>query len=621
MKSANDIRRFLWPQPRRLRTTTARVALPITPTMPVDAGSWTEAAACAAIMLRPSKHVLCTPPPTPVSRPQQSDYRVTIEKQNSIYGADWYTLRLKADRAEICANHLAGVRNACATLRQLVAIDAPTIPALSIEDWPDFPVRGVMIDISRDRVPTQATLKALIELFAGWKYNQVQLYMEHTFRYQGHERVWRGSSALSPAEVRDLDEFCRLLGIELVPNQNSLGHMERWLKHEPYRQLSETLEPWETPWGEIRSRPTTLCPTDAGSIRLMRDLYEQLLPNFNSRQFNVGCDEPWELGQGRSKRACAKKGQGRVYLDYLKKLDKLVRGHGRRMQFWSDWLLRNPELVSELPDDMIPLVWGYEADHPYEKECEYMRRCGLEFYVCPGTSSWCSVSGRTENMLANIRHAAASGRRHGANGLLMTDWGDFGHHQVLPVSLPGFAWGAAQSWCAAQHRNAKPLGPMLDREVFGGEAGVGDAWIEAGRVHQKARKKIHNRSIFFSMLIDGVQFDPVKKPPTRQRIDAMLAAIDDLSKYAKQMRSVDRVLADEWKLTLMVMRHTCERCLHRSHLPANPTSASQKRAATKLKKGMQSIIDLHQAVWLQRNRRGGLKDSTARYLAVMKTYE
>jgi len=621
LKSANDIRKFLWPQPRRLRTTTKRVKLPVTPSMPVDAGDWTEAAACAAIMLRPSKHVLCAPTPTPVGRANHADYRVVIQQQDAIYGNDWYTLQLKVDRVEIRAHHLAGVRNACATLRQLVAIDASSIPAVNIEDWPDFPVRGVMLDISRDRVPRPASLKALIELFAGWKYNQFQLYMEHTFRYRGHERVWRGSSALSAAEVRELDEFCRLLGIELVPNQNSLGHMERWLKHEPYRQLSETLEPWETPWGEIRSRPTTLCPTDAGSIRLMRDLYDQLLPNFRSRQFNVGCDEPFELGQGRSKNACARKGQGRVYLDYLKKLDKLVRGDGRRMQFWSDWLLRNPELVSELPDDMIPLVWGYEADHPYQKECEYMRRCGLEFYVCPGTSSWCSVSGRTDNMLTNIRRAAAAGRQHGANGLLMTDWGDFGHHQVLPVSLPGFAWGAAQSWCAAQHRNAKALGPMLDHQVFGGADGIGDAWIEAGRVHKKARKKIHNRSIFFSMLIDGVQFDPVKKPPTEQQLDSMLTAIDSLSAVTRRMRSIDTVLADEWNLTLMVMRHTCNRCLHRAHRSADSTNAAQQRAAKKLKKDLQAIIDLHQSVWLQRHRRGGLKDSTARYRSVLKTYD
>jgi len=589
--------------------------------MPVDAGDWTEAAACAAIMLRPSKHALCAPSPTPVSRANHADYRVVIQQQDAIYGNDWYTLQVKTEWVEIRASHLAGVRNACATLRQLVAIDAPSIPAVNIEDWPDFPVRGVMLDISRDRVPTPATLKALIELFASWKYNQFQLYMEHTFRYQGQERVWRGSSALSAQEVRELDEFCRLLGIELVPNQNSLGHMERWLKHEPYRQLAETLEPWETPWGEIRSRPTTLCPTDAGSIRLMRDLYDQLLPNFRSRQFNVGCDEPFELGQGRSKRACTRKGQGRVYLDYLKKLDKLVRGHGRRMQFWSDWLLRNPELVSELPDDMIPLVWGYEANHPYQKECEYMRRCGLEFYVCPGTSSWCSVSGRTDNMLTNIRRAAAAGRQHGANGLLMTDWGDFGHHQVLPVSLPGFAWGAAQSWCAAQHRNAKALGPMLDHQVFGGVDGIGDAWVEAGRVHKKARKKIHNRSIFFSMLIDGVQFDPVKKPPTEQQLDSMLTAIDGLSAFTKRMRSIDTVLADEWELTLMVMRHTCNRCLHRAHGSADSTNAAQQRAAKKLKKDLQAIINLHQSVWLQRNRRGGLKDSTARYRSVLKTYD
>ncbi len=60
------------------------------------------------------------------------------------------------------------------------------LPHLIIDDWPDFPHRGVMIDISRDKVPTMETLYDLVELLSEWKINQLQLYMEHTFAYRGH---------------------------------------------------------------------------------------------------------------------------------------------------------------------------------------------------------------------------------------------------------------------------------------------------------------------------------------------------------------------------------------------------------------------------------------------------
>ena len=47
------------------------------------------------------------------------------------------------------------------------------LPCVHIEDWPSYPVRGIMLDVSRDRVPTMQTLRRLLDLWAGLKYNQV----------------------------------------------------------------------------------------------------------------------------------------------------------------------------------------------------------------------------------------------------------------------------------------------------------------------------------------------------------------------------------------------------------------------------------------------------------------
>lgn len=45
------------------------------------------------------------------------------------------------------------------------------------------------------------------------------------------------------------------------------------------------------------------------------------------------------------------------------------------------------------------------------------------YYVCPGTSSWNTLLGRTDNALLNIYNAGAAAKRHGAEGMLVTDWG------------------------------------------------------------------------------------------------------------------------------------------------------------------------------------------------------
>ena len=106
--------------------------------------------------------------------------------------------------------------------------------------------------------------------------------------------------------------------------------------------------------------------------------------------------------------------------------------------------------------------WGYEAGHPFSSECALLRKADLTFYVCPGTSSWNSIGGRWKNARANLLEAAEAGLEYGAGGYLVTDWGDNGHWQQLPVSVPGFMLGAAAAWnCRAALKNWSMAFAML----------------------------------------------------------------------------------------------------------------------------------------------------------------
>ena len=84
---------------------------------------------------------------------------------------------------------------------------------------------------------------------ASLKVNQVQLYSEHTFAYRDHPTVHAEASPLDAEEIRQLDAFCRARHVELVPNQNCLGHMNRWLAHEPYRPLAIAPDGFVDPYG------------------------------------------------------------------------------------------------------------------------------------------------------------------------------------------------------------------------------------------------------------------------------------------------------------------------------------------------------------------------------------
>jgi hexosaminidase len=207
---------------------------------------------------------------------------------------------------------------------------------------------------------------------------------------------------MTAEEIRELDEYCREF-IELVPNQNSFGHMERWLKHPRYLPLAEAAGWRRYPWGFRWKGPFQPLPDRSEKPGFAGGSVFQLLPNFSSGFFNVGCDETFDIGQGRSKDECDRRGVHRGLSGFHFRVNELVARHGRRMMFWGDIILNQPELIPQLPPDAIALNWGYEADHPFDAEAARFCQSGVPFYVCPGTSSWCSIAGRTDNMLANQR--------------------------------------------------------------------------------------------------------------------------------------------------------------------------------------------------------------------------
>ncbi len=380
-------------------------------------------------------------------------------------GPDAYSLAIGMSGVQIEFFEIGGLRAAIATLVQIMREHGRRLPLLNINDWADFKRRGVMLDISRGRVPRLETLLELVEILAGFKINELQLYTEHTFAYRHYEPIWSDWGALTGEQILRLDTRCRQLGIDLVPNQNSFGHLRYWLEYPPLKSLAEVSAPYEGTGGTFLRYPTTLAPTNPATLPFLRELYDELLPHFSSQYFNVGCDETWDLGRGQSQPACERLGKGRVYLDFLLAIQKEVAARGRRMMFWGDIILHHPELIKELPQGVIALNWGYEANHPFAQETATFAESGIPFYVCPGTSTWMTLIGRNDNAFANLRAAAESGRRNGAIGYLNTDWGDGGHPQPLAVSLPLFAFGAAQSWNGESWQESALI-PVLSRDVY-----------------------------------------------------------------------------------------------------------------------------------------------------------
>jgi hypothetical protein len=462
------------------------------------------------------------------------------------------------------------------------------------------------------------TLYKLVDMMAEFKMNQIQLYTEHTFAYRNHKDVWEKASPMTAEQILKLDAYCRDRYVELVPNQNSFGHLHRWLEKERYRPLAEVPE-----------APFTICPTDPKSIELLDEMYSELLPNFSSRQFNVGCDETGDLGKGRSKQFVKNEADiARLYLNFLLKIHDLAKKNGRQMQFWGDIVLQHPELIPELPKDVIALDWGYDEGHPFAEQCEKFAKAGIQFYVCPGTSAWNALIGRTDNMKANMLSAAENAKKFKGSGFLITSWGDAGHWDHISIAFAGYTYGAAVSWSLDTNKDID-LAQAMDIHVFQDKAGVmGKLVLDLGNTYKETGLILPNQTALWYILQNYMTprgEDPVFKQINQESMQKALAYLDKtMSNLSKaQMANPDaKLVTAEIRNDAALIRHACLLDIARIKAggkvdPAKLPLETRRELAADLKKNMAEF----QRLWRLRNREGGLAESITRMQHLLEQYE
>lgn len=548
----------------------------------------------------------------------EEDFEVYFQLDSGLKHHDAYQLELQSSGVSICAKTPNALKYGKQTLAQILdyADTHKNLPEIKIQDWADFERRGFMLDVSRDKVPTMESLYKLIDQLSDWRYNEFQLYTEHTFAYRNHQKVWENASPLTPEEIRKLDRYAKERGIDLVPNQNSFGHMENWLKYDEYLDLAECETDCQTIWG-ARKR-TALAPTNPKSLELMRELYDELLPNFSSKYFNIGGDETVELGLGKSKALSDKIGKGKVYLDFLEKLNEEVIKNGKQTMFWGDIVLNHPELIRDIPKNMIALVWGYDAGYPFDKNLKEFHDAKLDFYVVPGTSTWRSEIGRNHNAFTNLKEAAISAKKYGAKGYLVTEWGDYGHFQPKSVSYPSLILGANYAW-NYQEKTLDNLEFLLNHYVFKDATGnTAKALLTLGDAYLKTNIPAGNANAFHLMLrrfkwtmqgqYQTKHLNEKGLLAAEKEIDKALLILQEAQPDSYDAEIILSELKQAAELARLGIHLGIARLQAKDKSTANIPQKKKKELADKLEK----IIKSHQEIWVIRNREGGLQDSAGK---------
>ena len=538
-----------------------------------------------------------------------SPAKIRIYRDKTIKNSEGHQIKIHTKGIKIFAATDAGAYYAIQTLKDLAAIYGNRLPACLIEDEPDFKRRGVYLDCSRGKVPKLETLKGLVDRLAHWKINELQLYVENVFTFRKHPDIGKGYSPFTPNEILELQDYCRMHHVRLAGSLASFGHLEKILALPKYCHL-----------GEMRGfggfgGGTTLCPTEPGSIKLISELYSEFVPLFVAEDFNVCCDETLELGKGRSKKRADRIGTGRIYLEFLLKIYRLCQKHGKRMNAWADIVLKYPELLSKLPHDIVLLNWEYEQNGANIERTKEIAQAGIDFMVCPGTSSWLTHGSRLPNSMGNVKNFAQQGRKFHAEGLLNTDWGDNGHRNFLGVSLHSFAHGAACAWNGKAVDNPK-FTENFCFHFFGEHTGrLADAIRLLGSTYITCGTNVPNKSWLYFALVEPIlnKNNQAQSPIDLMNAEGLRKIVEHFSdesiwpKLLQSTENFEKTALEELKLAAKMDCLSARRALTAKSLRAGKNV--KRKELQLLNRQMQNVAKDFERLWLLRNKVSRLKDN------------
>jgi hypothetical protein len=350
-------------------------------------------------------------------------------------GDEGYLIAVEPDQAVALASSAAGRFYALMTMAQMFTKSKEQIylPGGVVLDSPSLSLRGVSDDISRGQVSTLDDLKNLIRLLARYKMNVYMPYLEDMFTLKSHPDFGAGRGALTPADVAELERFARTLHVRVIPIFQTLGHYENFLDNRKHWDIAEF--------------PGAHClsPAAEETYSFLGDALGEVTAAFSDRFINVGCDESWDVGRGKSREAVRKDGTAAVHAGHYRRVHDLVSSLGRRMMIYGDIILSHPAILGKIPLDIVIVDWHYNAAKNYPSVAAFHKE-GFEVVVSPGVSNWNCLYPGYESALVNIENLTRVGFENGALGSVNSSWGDDGAGVLRQLNLWGYAFGGACAW-------------------------------------------------------------------------------------------------------------------------------------------------------------------------------
>ncbi len=376
-----------------------------------------------------------------------------------------------------------------------------------IAETPSYELLCAMPDVSRNAVPTVQTLKKLYRLLAMEGYNAVMLYTEDVYELPNHPYFGHLRGRYTEQELKELDAYAELLGLEMIPAIQTLAHLNAFFEWPASAPLCDCNDIMLVGEQKVEA--------------LLDEMLSVLSNTLKSRKINIGFDEAFMLGCGKYLDRNGYRPRVDIMLSHLSKVVALCKKYGYEPRMWSDMFFRtankgpyrvpginiSPEVAAQVPPEVTLVYWDYyqidAAD--YDEMFRQHRAFDNPIAFAGGDSSWYGPVPLNRLSANCCRAAVESLRRNHIREVYVTMWKDDGAACSLFSTLPTLFGYAEACWgrpCEASAERLLLLTGMNEEEVLAFE----DMYALPGREGFGRTRANPGKYMFYENILEG-KFD------------------------------------------------------------------------------------------------------------------
>lgn len=296
------------------------------------------------------------------------------------------------------------------------------------EKNPKIEKLGVMVDCARNAVMNVSAVKRLIVYLALLGYNFLEIYVEDCLKLDGEKCFGYMRGAYSKDELREIDAYARLFGIELIPCIQTLAHYNQLFVHPEYDC--------------IRDKEDTLLIGEGKTYELIDKILKTVSECFSSRNINIGMDEALNAGRGKYYDKYGYVDKYDLLLQHLNKVILLCEKYGFSPAMWSDMIFKGafqgeyyvseksfPKgYLTDFPENVKLIYWDYyhTQKEDYDNMFRLHRKIKRKVCFAGGIWTWRGFTPYNEYTEITTVPALDSCIENGIDEVLMTMWGDNG---------------------------------------------------------------------------------------------------------------------------------------------------------------------------------------------------